>query len=217
MTENRLIEDYDQGQAVPSPAAPWQETEEQVPVSSPVFTPTLPPLDLDGLGKDFIDPADIEWKRVSPKYLKVRMISRAIWSLIMIVLACLPLLFTEVLGWWNVPLWLSVSLVAVMVVWQIWLTIIVRRQVRALGYSERAEHLLTRKGIMFRKVRAVPYGRIQFIDVSSGPVENMVGLSHLDIKTAGGASTVLPGLDRAEAQRLREILTDLSDTKMVGL
>lgn len=217
MTENRLIEDYDQGQAVPSPAAPWQETEEQVPVSSPVFTPTLPPLDLDGLGKDFIDPADIEWKRVSPKYLKVRMISRAIWSLIMIALACLPLLFTEVLGWWNAPLWLSVSLVAVMVVWQIWLIVIVSRQVRALGYSERAEHLLTRKGIMFRKVRAVPYGRIQFIDVSSGPVENMVGLSHLDIKTAGGASTVLPGLDRAEAQRLREILTDLSETKMVGL
>lgn len=217
MTENRLIEDHDQGQAVPLPAAPWQETEEQVPVSSPVFTPTLPPLDLDGLGKGFIDPADIEWKRVSPKYLKVRMISRAIWSLLMIALACLPLLFTEVLGWWNAPLWLSVSLVAVMVVWQIWLTIIVRRQVRALGYSERAEHLLTRKGIMFRKVRAVPYGRIQFIDMSSGPVENMVGLSHLDIKTAGGASTVLPGLDRAEAQRLREILTDLSDTKMVGL
>lgn len=217
MTENRLIEDNDQGQAVPSPAAPWQETEEQVPVSSPVFTPTLPPLDLDGLGKDFIDPADIEWKRVSPKYLKVRMISRAIWSLIMIALACLPLLFTEVLGWWNMPLWLSVSLAAVMVVWQIWLTIIVRRQVRALGYSERAEHLLTRKGIMFRQVRAVPYGRIQFIDMSSGPIENMVGLSHLDIKTAGGASTVLPGLDRAEAQRLREILTDLSDTKMVGL
>lgn len=219
MTENRLIEDYDQGQAVrpPAVATPWQQAQATETFSSPAFTPTLPPLDLDGLGKDFIDPADIEWKRVSPKYLKVRMISRAIWSLIMIALACLPLLFTEVLGWWNMPLWLSVSLAAVMVVWQIWLTIIVRRQVRALGYSERAEHLLTRKGIMFRKVRAVPYGRIQFIDVSSGPVENMVGLSHLDIKTAGGASTVLPGLDRAEAQRLREILTDLSETKMVGL
>lgn len=219
MTENRLIEDNDQVQAVRPSATevPWQESEAQNPVSSPVFTPTLPPLDLDGLGKDFIDPADIEWKRVSPKYFKVRMISRAIWSLIMIALACLPLLLTEVLGWWNMPLWLSVSLAAVMVVWQIWLTVIVSRQVRALGYSERAEHLLTRRGIMFRKVRAVPYGRIQFIDVSSGPIENMVGLSHLDIKTAGGASTVLPGLDRTEAQRLREILTDLSDTKMVGL
>lgn len=148
MTENRLIEDNDQGQAVRPSATevPWQESEAQNPVSSPVFTPTLPPLDLDGLGKDFIDPADIEWKRVSPKYFKVRMISRAIWSLIMIALACLPLLLTEVLGWWNMPLWLSVSLAAVMVVWQIWLTVIVSRQVRALGYSERAEHLLDPQG-----------------------------------------------------------------------
>lgn len=183
----------------------------------PNLSPTLPPLDLDGLDKKFIDPADVDWKRVSPKYVKVRMASRAIWSLILVAIFALPLIFTEVLGWWNWPLWLTAGTLALMLVYQVWLTVIVNRQVRALGYSERADHLLTRKGILFRNVRALPYGRIQYIDVNSGPLENMLGLARLDIKTAGAAGTTLPGLERAQAERLREVLTDLSDSKMVGL
>ncbi|MDO4898294.1 MAG: PH domain-containing protein, partial [Rothia sp. (in: high G+C Gram-positive bacteria)] len=184
----------------PAPAEPRRPHQEQ---AEPTFTPTLPPLDMDGLAKDFIDPADIDWKRVSPKYMKVRMISRAIWSVILLGITALPLIFTELLGWWNWPTWLSATLLVLMLIWQIWLTIIVNRQVRALGYSERADHLLKRQGIMFRSVRALPYGRIQYVDVNSGPIENAIGLCHVEIKTAGADGVTLPGLEKSEAERLR--------------
>lgn len=183
---------------------------------APTFTPTLPPLDLDGLGKQTIDLAEVNWKRVSPKYVRVKLITSLIWSLILLGLACLPLLLTLLVKSWNWAPWAYWGLFGLVLIWRLWTLALVKRRVQAIGYSERADHLLKRSGLLFRSVVAVPYGRIQYVDVSSGPLENALSLASLDVKTAAN-SIRIPGLPKEEADQLRELLTDLSDAKMAGL
>ena len=55
-----------------------------------------------------------------------------------------------------------------------WIAWLVPRQVRALAYAERADDLLVRRGIMFRSLVVVPYGRMQYVDVNAGPLARTV-------------------------------------------
>lgn len=198
--------------------APWDSHRETSPQPMPrTFAPTLPPLDLDGLKTARIDPSGVDWKRVQPRYAKARLITGLIWALIIVALAALPLIFTQFLHWWNWAPWVCWGILGIVAALQTWYLAIIQRQVRALGYSERQDHLLTCSGIMFHEVRAIPYGRIQYVDVKSGPIESKLNLASVEVKTASSASATIPGLEKADAQRLRETLTELSDAKMVGL
>lgn len=220
MTEPQLppIEETTHPEPRSAGTAPWGSRREVSSQSAPrTFESTLPPLELDGLGSATIDPEGIHWKRVQPRYAKVRLITGLIWAVILLAIAALPLIFTQVLHWWNWAPWLCWVILAVVAALELWYLFIIQRQVRALGYSERQDHLLTCSGIMFHEVRAIPYGRIQYVDVKSGPIESKLNLASVEVKTASSASATIPGLEKADAQRLREVLTELSDAKMVGL
>ncbi len=201
----------------PADPPPWVTSAEASVSSAPRFTPTLPALELDGLNSSGIDPAGIRWKRVQSRYTTVRLISGLIWAFILITIAALPLIFTEVLHWWNWAPWVCWTIFGLVLALEIWSLLLTQRQVKALGYSERQDHLLTCKGVMFHEVRAIPYGRIQYVDVKSGPIESKLNLASVEVKTASSAGATIPGLDKGDAQRLREILTELSDAKMAGL
>ena len=43
------------------------------------------------------------------------------------------------------------------------------RRVRSIGYRLREDDLLFRRGIMFQRLVAVPYGRMQLVDITRGP------------------------------------------------
>ena len=187
----------------------------QEPSPEPVFSPVLPPLDLDGLSKQTIDLAQVDWKPVSPKYVQLRLTRVITWSLAWFLLSFAPLVLTlleierfEPWAYWGLPV-----LVAI---WRVFTFFLLKGRFRVLGYSERADHLLRRSGLFFRSVKIIPYGRIQYVDVSSGPIENLLSLASVRVMTPA-SGTKIPGLDRAEADRLREVLTELSDAKRVGL
>ena len=64
----------------------------------------------------------------------------------------------------------------------------------------------------------VPYGRMQFIDVTSGPIERIFGLATVKLHTAAAATDArIPGLDQQEAARLRDRLAALGEAKAAGL
>jgi len=95
---------------------------------------------------------------------------------------------------------------------------LVRRRFKAWAYQERGEDLVVRRGVMFRRESVVPYGRMQFVDVTAGPVERLFSLSTLKLHTAAAASDArIPGLERAEAARLRDRLAALGEAKAAGL
>ncbi|MFJ3032177.1 PH domain-containing protein [Rothia terrae] len=218
MTEPQLPPSTEPAYPDSRDAAPWNSPcEASLVTTPPTFAATLPPLELDGLKTAKIDPSGVDWKRVQPRYAKARLITGLIWALILVALAALPLIFTQILHWWNWAPWVCWGILGIVAALEIWYLAIIQRQVRALGYSERQDHLLTCSGIMFHEVRAIPYGRIQYVDVKSGPIESKLNLASVEVKTASSASATIPGLEKADAQRLRETLTELSDAKMVGL
>jgi hypothetical protein len=92
------------------------------------------------------------------------------------------------------------------------------RRVRAWGYAERAEDLLVRRGVMFRRMSVIPYGRMQYVEVTAGPFERAFGLATVQMHTAAAASDArIPGLPAAEAARLRDQLTSLGESHAMGL
>jgi hypothetical protein len=96
--------------------------------------------------------------------------------------------------------------------------VLVVRAVHAWGYAERADDLLVRHGLMVRRLSIVPYARMQFVDVTAGPLDRAFGLATVAMHTAAAASDArIPGLVAAEATRLRDRLSALGEARSEGL
>jgi membrane protein YdbS with pleckstrin-like domain len=96
--------------------------------------------------------------------------------------------------------------------------VVAGRRVQAWGYAERAEDLLVRRGVMFRRMSVIPYGRMQYVEVTAGPFERAFGLATVQMHTAAAASDArIPGLPALEAARLRDQLTSLGESHAMGL
>jgi membrane protein YdbS with pleckstrin-like domain len=94
----------------------------------------------------------------------------------------------------------------------------VGRRFRSWGYAEREDDLLVRRGVMFARLSVVPYGRMQFIDVTAGPLERAFGLATVRLHTAAAATDArIPGLERDEAARLRDTLAELGEAQAAGV
>lgn len=97
----------------------------------------------------------------------------------------------------------------------LWLSL---RRYRTWAYQERGEDLMVSRGVMFRRLSVVPYGRMQFVDVTAGPVERVFKLATVKLHTAAAASDArIPGLEHEEAARLRDRLTALGEARAAGL
>ncbi|MDQ0925325.1 membrane protein YdbS with pleckstrin-like domain [Pseudarthrobacter sp. W1I19] len=165
-----------------------------------------------------IDPPGIIWQRVSPKYVTVRLVEWALANLITVLLLSLPLLFVLLKVWKWPPLWLAITVPTVALVLALWRLVLIPRQVRAIGYAERDDDLLIRTGIFFQRTMAVPYGRMQYVDIGVGPVERGLGLCTLKLHTASpGTRAHIPGLPAAEGARLREQLAARGEARLAGL
>ena len=172
-------------------------------------TEAAPPTATEGAPRS-IELAGTDWQRVSPKYIVVDIVGYVIFGAIMTVAGFIPY---WVSGWAPSAL-LGVAL-AVLFLVTIALT---PRRVRAIGYALRNDDLLFRRGILFQRVVAVPYGRMQLVDISRGPIARAVGLAVLKFVTAAASTGVLiPGLPVAEAAPLRDHLVAVAESRRAGL
>jgi membrane protein YdbS with pleckstrin-like domain len=156
------------------------------------------------------EPTGVAWTPVSPRLGTARLLVALIWLGVPLVGLAVAAALSSV-GW----LWIGVAVLAAFVVWTIWL---VPRQVRALGYAERADDLLLRRGILFRSMVVVPYGRMQYVDVSAGPLARKMGIASVQLHTASpGTDASIDGLPTAEAARLRDQLASRGEARLAGL
>lgn len=96
--------------------------------------------------------------------------------------------------------------------------IFIFRQVSAMGYKIRPTDLLIESGIMYRRTVVVPYARMQYVDVTASPLERFFGLATVTLHTASaGSDATVPGLKRADADRLRELLSERGQSGLAGL
>lgn len=151
-----------------------------------------------------------DFKRVSPKYVLVVIVGSLIGGLIFSAAAVFLWLVAHI--WW---MWIALAVIIVITIVQL---IIAPRRARAIGYQLRQDDLLLRRGIMFQRFVAVPYGRMQLIDVTRGPVARMLGLADLKFVTAAASTNVaVPGLRESDAAALRDRLVDLAESRRAGL
>ena len=96
--------------------------------------------------------------------------------------------------------------------------IITPRQARSFGYQLRRDDLVFRRGILWQRVVAVPYGRMQLVDITHGPLDRGFGIAQLKLVTAAASSGVtIPGLTQGAAEQLRDTLIDVAETRRTGL
>jgi len=155
--------------------------------------------------------AGVRWQRPSPRLLLARRIQA---GLVTGPAAIASGLVAGVAGSAALGLGIGLGLVVAGLLCERFLA----RRVAAWGYAERSDDLMVRRGVMIRRQSVIPYGRMQFIDVTAGPVERSLGLATVRMHTAAAASDArIPGLDQAEAAKLRDQLAALGEARAAGL
>jgi uncharacterized protein len=155
-------------------------------------------------------PDTIAWRKVSGRLILIEEL-QVIASTVIVVAANLAAM-AYIKN--SIPLIVAAVAVAIALV----RSIVVARSVRSWGYAEREDDLLVRHGLFMRKLSIVPYARMQFVDVTVGPMERMFGLATVTMHTAAAASDAqIPGLPAAEAARLRDRLSSLGESRSEGL
>lgn len=158
----------------------------------------------------FLDLPATTWRRVSPKYVVVDMVGTLIFGIIVAVAASIPAFTSGVTWLWSLPAAIGIVFLIALV--------LTPRRVRSIGYALRQDDLLFRRGLMFQRIVAVPYGRMQLVDINRGPVARALGLSELKFVTAAASTGVLiPGLPESDAEELRDKLVELAESRRAGL
>jgi len=153
---------------------------------------------------------DGTWHQISRKYIVVQLISHALFLALVIAAAVvLGLVLDQAWVWIPAGVVVVVTLAAL---------IVLPRQARSIGYQLRGDDLVFRRGILWQRMVAVPYGRMQLVDITHGPLDRGFGIAQLKLVTAAAATGVtIPGLTQAAAERLRDTLIDVAETRRTGL
>lgn len=149
---------------------------------------------------------------VSPVLATSYRISLAFWTFVLVVGFALLLLVPEL------PRWIVVALEVATLVGAVWTWWVIGRRVRSWGYAERADDLLVTSGILFRRLVIVPYGRMQLVDVTAGPIDRMLKITTVQLHTAAATTDAsIPGLRPAVAADLRDRLARRGEQRSAGL
>jgi membrane protein YdbS with pleckstrin-like domain len=173
---------------------------------------SLEPLQTDaqGDGPDAGTADAAAWRRVSRKYIVVDVVGYVMSGLVMTGLSFVPWFIFRSPWWIALPVVVGVASLIVIA--------LTPRRVRAIGYQLRADDLVFRRGLAWQRFVAVPYGRMQLVDINRGPLARALGLSELRFVTAAASSTVvIPGITHEEAESLRDQLVSLAESRRAGL
>ena len=154
--------------------------------------------------------ADGGLRRVSPRF----------WLARQTVLAAVfaPLLAGGIVAMVVINAGYAVVLPVAVVAFAVFAWSVERGRYRSWGYAEREDDLIVRRGLLFRRTSVVPYGRMQFIDVTAGPVDRIFGMATVQLHTAAAATDArIPGLLRADADLLRDRLASVGEASATGL
>lgn len=191
-------------------ASPTEPTDARVRETAPV-------LDEDSFTR-IIEPrsdarlplGDGTWHQLARAYVWVQIISTGVFTLVVLAVAIGLQL------WLDQPwTWIPAGIVLLVCLFSLAIT---PRQARSYGYQLRRDDLVFRRGILWQRMVAVPYGRMQLIDITHGPLDRGFGIAQLKLVTAAASTGVtIPGLTQKAAENLRDTLVDVAETRRTGL
>lgn len=128
----------------------------------------------------------------------------SIWRVRLLLCAFLPSFFSAyfidrqgVLWWIFSALWVLLFLYFYIIYYPI--------KLRKLCYSGNDAYLLIHCGVIYTRIKAIPYSSIQYLSIASTPLERFFGICSLHL-TMAGATASMPGLTRQQAHELHEAL-----------
>ena len=147
--------------------------------------------------------------RVSPNYVRARYLLTLPWLLVP-ALGCLvaAVLFSP---------WMAIAALVLLASagWLVWL---IPAQAGRMGWLETEDDLLICRGRLWHTFTVVPYGRIQFVDVTAGPVWRAFSMKDLTLHTASSTSdSTVRALPAEVADGLRDRLAEKARERMRGL
>ena len=154
---------------------------------------------------------DGDYRPVSPRLAAMR---RTTYVVLLVLVTALAAVTAGLIQ--GSRLTLAVVVVAALALGWGWVAL--GRNARSWGYAERDEDLLIVHGVIVRRLVVVPYGRMQLVDVHVDPISRAFGLARVQLHTAAATTDAhIPGLDPAEATRLRDRLAALGEARSAGL
>ncbi|MEN0023557.1 MAG: PH domain-containing protein, partial [Microbacterium sp.] len=150
------------------------------------------------------------WHQISPRYVVSQIVQNVIFiAIVAVVAAVLALALHQTWAWIPAGVIVLITLITL---------IILPRQAKAIGYMLRDDDIVFRKGILWQRMIAVPYGRMQLVDITQGPLDRAFGVTQLKMVTAAATTGVqIPGLTQAAAEALRDTLIEVAETRRTGL
>ncbi|MFE9250855.1 PH domain-containing protein [Streptomyces sp. NPDC007088] len=167
--------------------------------------------------RTLFEPPCVTFTRLPRKTLTLWRLTLTLWTgLVVLLLGIVPTMLAQLLRadltvW---PFWTLVTVFTGCATFR-WYRLAAVWQ--ATGYALTAEELLFRGGLLHQHLTAMPYGRIQTVEVRSGPVQRRLGLATVQARTGSYHSSAVKGLDTAEAEQIRDMLTRLARQKQVAL
>ena len=153
---------------------------------------------------------DGTWHQISPRYVVSQVLQNLIFVAFVLAAALvLALVLDQTWVWIPAGVIVLITLITL---------VILPRQAKAIGYMLRDDDIVFRKGILWQRMIAVPYGRMQLVDITQGPLDRAFGVSQLKMVTAAATTGVqIPGLAQAAAEALRDTLIAVAETRRTGL
>lgn len=166
-------------------------------------------MDLDAIPS--LEP--VTWTPLQRSYQRMSLLLTCLWTafFLAVITIGVPL--------FPMPVWIPLIAYGVVIVLFVIQLISVIRGFPYKGYVLRTHDILYREGWLYKSQVAVPFSRIQHVDIRQGIFERTFGLSKLNIYTAGGQGSdiSIPGLLDGDARKLKEfILRETAQEEKTG-
>ncbi|XVQ10421.1 PH domain-containing protein [Spirillospora sp. CA-255316] len=192
------------GAAVPQPGVPPHMV---TAADSPAYqaAPSYP------ADQAFAPGAGLSWTHISKRFTWHRRVSATLTAVPVGLVGALVVFRGS--GTVGMVLWVAAVLLSVVLAW-----IVAELAFRSHGYAERTDDLIVTQGVFVKRLIVVPYGRMQFVDVTAGLLERWMGIATVRMHTAAAATDAqIPGLPAHEAAQLRDRLAQKGEERSMGL
>jgi uncharacterized protein len=154
------------------------------------------------------EPAAGGARQLNPRIVTVWTVEDATWSAVLVVLAVAADLGARIAGV-ELPWPPGLGALPVLILMAIATWKLPRARFRYWSYEVAPDALELRHGVLERVHSAIPYYRVQYVDINQGPIERALGLARLRIHTAAASSdATIPGIAAGEADALRQVILE---------
>ncbi|MWA02139.1 PH domain-containing protein [Actinomadura sp. LD22] len=159
----------------------------------------------------FAPGGDLQWSTISARHAPHRLLNAVLWAVPIGAVGAF-------LVWRNggaaaAVMWIVAVALVTVVIW-----VMAELDRRSFGYVERSDDLVVTHGVFVKRLIVVPYGRMQFVDVTAGLLERWMGIATVRMHTAAAATdAAIPGLPATQAAHLRDRLAQKGEARGMGL